>query len=76
MEKNEQKEEIRTNEQTIVENNAEAAENLSGEAGEKVENEQLKLQNELAEQKDKYLRLYSEFENFRRRTAKEKFEMI
>jgi molecular chaperone GrpE len=76
MEKNEQKEEIPTNDQTVVENNAEAAENLSEETGEKVENEQLKLQNELAEQKDKYLRLYSEFENFRRRTAKEKFEMI
>jgi molecular chaperone GrpE len=35
-----------------------------------------KLQDELAETKDKYLRLYSEFENFRRRTAKEKLEMI
>jgi len=31
---------------------------------------------ELAEAKDKYLRLYSEFENFRRRTAKEKLELI
>ena len=30
------------------------------------------LQDELSESKDKYLRLYSEFENFRRRTAKEK----
>lgn len=30
---------------------------------------------ELEEQKDKYLRLYSEFENFRRRTAKEKLEL-
>ena len=35
-----------------------------------------KLEKELAEQKDKYLRLYSEFENFRRRTAKEKLDMI
>ena len=32
--------------------------------------------NEIAEQKDKFIRLYSEFENFRRRTAKEKLEMI
>ncbi len=31
---------------------------------------------ELAEQKDKYIRLYSEFENFRRRTAKEKVELV
>jgi len=35
-----------------------------------------KLQDELAEAKDKYIRLYSEFDNFRRRTAKEKLEMI
>jgi len=33
------------------------------------------LKNEVADQKDKYLRLYSEFENFRRRTAKEKMEL-
>lgn len=31
---------------------------------------------ELAEAKDKYLRLYSEFDNFRRRTAKERMELI
>ena len=35
-----------------------------------------KAQDELTEAKDKYLRLYSEFENFRRRTAKEKLELI
>jgi len=34
------------------------------------------LQDELAEMKDKYIRLFSEFENFRRRTAKEKIELI
>ncbi|MCL4159278.1 UNVERIFIED_CONTAM: hypothetical protein GTU68_049868 [Idotea baltica] len=31
---------------------------------------------ELAEQKDKFIRLYSEFENFRRRTAKEKIDTV
>lgn len=31
---------------------------------------------EIADLKDKYLRLYADFENFRRRTAKEKLEMI
>lgn len=31
---------------------------------------------ELAEQKEKYIRLYSEFENFRRRTNKEKLDLI
>jgi molecular chaperone GrpE len=31
---------------------------------------------ELAETKDKYIRLMAEFDNFRRRTAKENFELI
>ena len=35
-----------------------------------------KLEEELAEQKDKYLRLMAEFDNFRRRTAKERLELI
>jgi molecular chaperone GrpE len=34
------------------------------------------LKADLAEQKDKYLRLMAEFENFRRRTAKERLELI
>jgi molecular chaperone GrpE len=34
------------------------------------------LTEELEISKDKHIRLYSEFENFRRRTAKEKLEMI
>lgn len=35
-----------------------------------------KLKEELEGAKDKYIRLYSEFENFRKRTSKEKFELI
>lgn len=35
-----------------------------------------KLTEELEGAKDKYIRLYSEFENFRKRTAKEKLELI
>lgn len=35
-----------------------------------------KLAAELEEQKDKYLRLFAEFDNFRRRTAKERLEQI
>ena len=35
-----------------------------------------KLEAELAESKDKYLRLYSEFDNYRRRTAKEKLDLL
>ena len=36
----------------------------------------INLKKELQDTKDKYLRLYSEFENYRRRTSKEKIEMI
>lgn len=35
-----------------------------------------KLQLEVQELKDKYLRLYSEFDNYRRRTAKERLDLI
>jgi molecular chaperone GrpE len=35
-----------------------------------------KLTNENKELKEKYLRLYSEFENYRRRTAKERLDLI
>jgi len=40
------------------------------------ESEVEKLKNEIQEQKDKYLRLMAEFENFKRRTAKERIELI
>jgi len=36
--------------------------------------EMSKIKEELQEQKDKYLRLYAEFDNFRRRSAKERIE--
>ena len=39
------------------------------------EDEVTKLQNELAEMKDKHLRLIAEFDNYKRRTAREKEEM-
>ena len=42
----------------------------------KKESKILSLQEELKEAKDKYLRLYSEFENFRRRTTKERLDLI
>ncbi len=40
------------------------------------EKEIQKLKSEINELKDKYLRLYSEFENYRRRTAKEKLDLV
>lgn len=35
-----------------------------------------KIQAELQEQKDKYLRLFAEFDNFKRRNAKERIDLI
>jgi molecular chaperone GrpE len=46
---------------------------LSNEGG---EDEHEKIQLELEEQKDKYLRLFAEFDNFKRRTAKERMELF
>ena len=40
------------------------------------ENEVIKLKTELQEQKDKYLRLFAEFDNFKRRNAKERIELM
>lgn len=60
----------------MTENNAantekEATENNATEGNDLV----TQLQQEVGEQKEKYIRLYSEFDNFRRRTAKEKIEL-
>ncbi|GEO03195.1 protein GrpE [Adhaeribacter aerolatus] len=35
-----------------------------------------KLEEELSDMKDKYLRLYSEFDNYKRRTSKERLDML
>lgn len=60
--------------------NINADENMTGNSGiqeELAEQDRLeKLEAELQEQKDKYLRLYAEFDNFKRRTAKERIELI
>jgi len=40
------------------------------------ENVMEKMQAELEEQKDKYIRLFAEFDNFKRRNAKERMELI
>ncbi|MBL7840361.1 MAG: nucleotide exchange factor GrpE [Cyclobacteriaceae bacterium] len=58
----------------------EIQENTAAETSQSAEaagsNDLKKAQDELADAKDKYLRLYSEFENFRRRTAREKLDLI
>lgn len=58
-----------TSEAEITENDV-----IDTEAFEMTPEEKAKL--ELAEMKDKYLRLYADFENFRRRTARERLELI
>jgi molecular chaperone GrpE len=74
--KTQQGEEVNTANEMAAEepvNEAAAAENVENS---QKDSELNKLQSQVNESKDKYLRLYSEFENFRRRTAKEKLEMI
>jgi len=56
-----------------LEDTAESSEDQEGQQSELSEEERLKLEVEATN--DKYLRLYSEFENFRRRTQKEKLEL-
>ncbi len=77
--KKEKKKTLKKEEQEQVQDVMEAQENEETLEQEDVKEEELsieeKLTIELAEAKDKYLRLYSEFENFRRRTAKERLEL-
>lgn len=59
--------------------NINADENINGSEhlNEPIENSQMEqLQNELNESKDKYIRLAAEFDNFRKRTAKERIELF
>ncbi|HEX9649134.1 MAG TPA: nucleotide exchange factor GrpE [Cyclobacteriaceae bacterium] len=57
--------------------NAPEPENVKTETSrEEAEDESEKLSKELTDAKDKYLRLFSEFENFRRRTARERLDLI
>jgi molecular chaperone GrpE len=75
--KMENKEELQTEEQELNQETDNVSDNIEATVEETVEiSETEKLQLELAELKDKYLRLYSDFDNFRKRTAKEKLDMI
>jgi molecular chaperone GrpE len=71
----------KTNEGVVSENVSESNQAESSSAEDTLvnkisEDEVAKLKNDLGEAKDKYIRLYSEFDNFRKRTAKEKLEMV
>ena len=63
--------------QSVKEDEATSQEEESADESEDSQEDVVeKLQAEVQEAKDKYLRLYSEFENFRRRTAKERLDLI
>jgi len=70
---------IKANEATESTMNINADENAAGTThlNDNVEESAVdKLKVELNEQKDKYLRLAADFDNYRKRTAKEKYELI
>ena len=69
--------EMDTKDQAIdTQNEAENSPETAPEVEEAPLSELDQLKADLADQKDKYLRLMAEFENFRRRTAKERLDLI
>ena len=82
-----QEEEVTKNEEEMVDETAQTEENASGENTQEEAQAELSAEEQLAnmlaeaqqmveEQKDKYLRLSAEFDNYRKRTLKEKAELI
>ncbi|GAB4024431.1 nucleotide exchange factor GrpE [Spirosoma koreense] len=65
-----------TTEEAVTVNGGEPAEAEETPNADDFVAETNKIGSELAELKDKYLRLYADFENFRRRTSKEKLDLI
>lgn len=64
-------------EEQLVDEQTASAETMESETEKKAEeNPVKKLEEEISEMKDKYLRLYSDFENFRKRNAKERLDLI
>lgn len=66
------------NKENIEENLHQEVENTSENTPENVENlaEEKSIEEILAEEKDRYIRLYAEFENYKKRTSKEKLEFF
>ncbi|MBN8825532.1 MULTISPECIES: nucleotide exchange factor GrpE [unclassified Spirosoma] len=65
-----------TNEEAVTVNGGETEDPKQTAPADDFIAETNRIGSELAELKDKYLRLYADFENFRRRTAKEKLDLI
>ena len=64
--------------QSSIENNENDSDVLEASIEERVEEitREEQLSQDLASEKDKFLRLFAEFENFKRRTAKERIELF
>jgi molecular chaperone GrpE len=72
-----EEQELQQNTDTTVENTDFQGVSTDENAGKTGENDALaKAQAEVEEQKDKYLRLAAEFDNYRRRTSKERLELM
>lgn len=65
----------KTEEQVLDEATASSTQEVDA-AIETIEPIERKLESEVADLKDKYLRLYSDFENYRKRTSKERLDLI
>ena len=78
--KNNDQEENIMNTENASENSAENVENADTTANETEQAPELsaeeKLQSEVQQLNDKYLRLYAEFDNYKRRTQKERVELL
>jgi molecular chaperone GrpE len=71
----EEKDTITQNEETNINADADTLDTTNS-SNESIDNTLEKFQAELNDQKDKYLRLFAEFDNFKRRTAKERIELM
>ena len=77
MSKKKQKEKERQDSKTVDENlNTTDKSNLSDEKEEEQPIVELSIEEQLSIEKDKTIRLFAEFENFRKRTAKERIELF
>ena len=71
----EEKDTITQNEETNINADGDTLDTTNS-SNESIDNTIEKIQAQLNDQKDKYLRLFAEFDNFKRRTAKERIELM
>ena len=71
------KQESQEKDQTTGQNtDGQDKEEQTGSEEESIKSEIARLENELAKEKDDYIRLMAEFDNFRRRTSQEKLDLV